>query len=339
LRSPIKDAEPLTDSSLSLAQNLSTVSVAIPAFNAEATIERAIRSALSQTHPPLEVIVVDDASTDHTRDVVGRLIETWPNLKLLSCPKNKGPSAARNAAIDIAIGPWVGVLDADDAWEPQRLESLTRLGDQLGADFVADNLILFDQAAGRAGATGFRAPWKNKRLTVQALFESDMLEGGFSYGLLKPLMRRASLARLDLRYDEAMRYGEDFQFYAEALLRGASFWVTCDAYYVYTTRFGEFSRSPSQHSRSTPRFDLLAEANAGWLARMGPNCDARLRRTLVRRGERLMATHRANVAREYRQARQWVRYVSYVMLHLDLLRLLVVRTLKRSARWLARGAA
>ncbi len=96
-----------------------SVSVVIPAYNAEATIERAIESVLRQTRPPEEIIVVDDGSTDRTAEKV-RQYE--PKVRYLY-ELNNGPSNARNLGILSAQqGEWVAFLDADDEWLPEKLE-------------------------------------------------------------------------------------------------------------------------------------------------------------------------------------------------------------------------
>jgi len=90
-----------------------TVSVVIPAYNAEATIERAIESVLHQTLPPEEIIVVDDGSTDGTAEKV-RQYE--PKVRYLF-ESHSGPSKARNFGILAAQqGEWIAFLDADDEW-------------------------------------------------------------------------------------------------------------------------------------------------------------------------------------------------------------------------------
>jgi glycosyltransferase involved in cell wall biosynthesis len=94
-----------------------TVSVIIPAYNAAAYIGRAIESALAQTHPPLEILVVDDGSTDHTANVVASF---EPAVRLVRKP-NGGPATARNLGANLAQGQWLGLLDADDWWQPNKL--------------------------------------------------------------------------------------------------------------------------------------------------------------------------------------------------------------------------
>jgi glycosyltransferase involved in cell wall biosynthesis len=93
-----------------------TVSVVIPVYNGAATLSRAIQSALSQTTPPLEVIVVDDGSQDDTAAVARR----FP-VKFVS-QANAGPAAARNHGAQISKGQWIAFLDADDAWLPHKTE-------------------------------------------------------------------------------------------------------------------------------------------------------------------------------------------------------------------------
>ena len=92
------------------------VSVIMPAFNAERFIGRAIESALNQSLTDLEVVVVDDASTDGTVDVV-RAFDN-PRIRLYESANNGGPSVARNLALAEARGEHIAVLDADDWFRP-----------------------------------------------------------------------------------------------------------------------------------------------------------------------------------------------------------------------------
>ena len=100
-----------------------SVSVVIPAHNASATIAAAIDSAIRQTRRPLEIVIVDDASTDSTRDVVEALGSASDvPIRLYSNSTNSGPGVARNLGWDMARGDLVAFLDADDVWHPQKLE-------------------------------------------------------------------------------------------------------------------------------------------------------------------------------------------------------------------------
>ena len=107
------------------------VSVIIPVFNGEATIARALDSVAAQTFKDFEIIVVDDASTDRSVDVVSRYGSD--RVKLITHPQNRGAAAARNTGIAAARGHWLAFLDADDSWKPHKLSrQLSILGQERG---------------------------------------------------------------------------------------------------------------------------------------------------------------------------------------------------------------
>lgn len=94
-------------------------SVVIPAYNAGATITRALDSVLAQTWSAHEIIVVDDGSNDNTAEVVA----TYGDQVTYLHQKNAGPSAARNRGVEAASGDWIAFLDADDWYYPVRLQA------------------------------------------------------------------------------------------------------------------------------------------------------------------------------------------------------------------------
>lgn len=95
------------------------VSVIITAFNRGHTIERAIKSALSQTETDLEIVVIDDASTDNTREVISAISD--PRIRLISNPVNRGIGGAKNVGVEVARGHYIAFLDSDDEWLPNKL--------------------------------------------------------------------------------------------------------------------------------------------------------------------------------------------------------------------------
>lgn len=98
------------------------VSVVIPTFNRSELIERAVLSVLSQTYLDLEVIIVDDASTDDTRDRVKALQQVDGRIVYLCHDSNRGAQAARNTGIQAAKGAYIAFLDSDNEWFPRKLE-------------------------------------------------------------------------------------------------------------------------------------------------------------------------------------------------------------------------
>ena len=226
------------------------VTVVIAAWNAEGTILRAIESALAQT-VPVEVVVVDDCSTDGTRRLAETRAESDPRLTVLRQSVNGGPSAARNRAIEASRAPWIAVLDSDDWMEPERLARLLRLAEGHAADFMADDLWKVDEGA----PLSERRPMLGHVTGTVPVSAADFVSSNLSarhggrreMGFLKPLMSRAFLERHGLNYDPGIRLGEDYVIYTQALLDGAVFMLTEPAGYVATVRPGSLSgRHPTE---------------------------------------------------------------------------------------------
>lgn len=97
------------------------ITCAITAFNAEKTIEAAIESASKQTYSNIEILVVDDCSTDGTIDVIKRLTKLDRRIRLICQRKNSGVAAARNTLIRESKGQYIAFFDDDDASEPERV--------------------------------------------------------------------------------------------------------------------------------------------------------------------------------------------------------------------------
>lgn len=98
------------------------ISVVIPAFNAGSLLGEAIESVLAQSYPVSEIIIVDDGSTDNTKEVVSQYVQrTTHDVKYIYQP-NKGPAAARNKGIKKAGGDYIAFLDSDDLWLPEKIE-------------------------------------------------------------------------------------------------------------------------------------------------------------------------------------------------------------------------
>ena len=194
-----------------------TVSVVIPTHDRGRVVVEAIESALAQTHPPLEVIVVDDGSTDDTAERVGRLRDA--RVRYLRRP-HAGVSAARNAGIAAATGDLVAFLDSDDLWKPDKVEAeIAALARYPSAGGVFSDLEKVD------GATFVPSFMRRTRVFSRLLAERAYREGlllsprALSLCLLQEVpiktpaltVRRSALERVG-GFNEAWTSSEDWEF-------------------------------------------------------------------------------------------------------------------------------
>jgi succinoglycan biosynthesis protein ExoO len=240
-----------------------SVTVIIPAYNAEAFIGRAIASVAAQTLPPHEILIVDDCSTDGTRRVIEAAAKCDPRIKIIAMQRNGGPSVARNAAIDAANGTWLAILDADDAFASARLANLIPFAVETGADLVADDLAYYDAAASCVTGRGMgdEAAASKGLVSLRDFLAHNLASGdGLDWGLLKPIFRRSTLIEHSIRYEPDMRHGEDFRLVVELLCRGAQFRLLNQPLYLYTQRQGAVSGRSSGMTRTTIAYHALRDA-------------------------------------------------------------------------------
>lgn len=255
------------------------VSVVIPAYNAATTVGAAIDSCLRQHLRDLEVLVVDDGSTDATVDVVGSRLDD-PRVRLIELGENRGVAAARNAALDAAAGTWIATLDADDWMTDDRLDVLVAAAVAAGADMVHDDELLVRDGETEPYSTLYRS--SGLTLTEPRVIDLDLMidceTGGrlaYRIGLAQPLLRRAFLEAHGIRYDERLRVGEDYLVYLDCVLAGARWIQVPTAHYAYVQRAGS-ATSGSQVRTIEGKLRVCEEV----LAR--PALDASQRASLTR---------------------------------------------------------
>lgn len=198
-----------------------SVSVIMAAYNAERTIETAIRSILLQRDVSVELVICDDCSTDATRDVVRSFDDA--RIRLLENPVNMGPGPSRDRAIASASAPWLAMVDADDALEPERLALLTSAGEASGCQVIFDDTLLcHDTPQGIApwvplhGQSGFGAHGSSPRhVPIEDYITSNRL-------LIHPIIRTDFVREHRIRHG-ARRFAEDAEFHLRLAMAGARF--------------------------------------------------------------------------------------------------------------------
>jgi succinoglycan biosynthesis protein ExoO len=215
------------------------VSVIIPAYNTEAYIAKAIESALEQTLTELEVIIVDDGSSDKTLEIAKSF--TDQRLKVIVNQQNLGVSAARNRALKAAQGEWIAILDSDDWYASERLEKLVLRAEETNADMIADDLYLIKDGATSPWSTLIQESGEHIdeiiEIDIVYFVETDVYgQAGLHLGLSKPIFKREFLVKHGIEYDETISIAEDFWFALKCLIKGARFLLIPKPYYFYRSR-------------------------------------------------------------------------------------------------------
>jgi len=237
-----------------------SVSIVIAAYNAEKFVGRAVLSAIRQTHPVREVIVVDDASEDATSAAVEQLAQEFKSVVLIRLPVNGGPSAARNAGFAAARGEWIAVLDADDSIVENRIAYMVEAARGCEADIVLDSFRFCDLKTDTAGPNALSDESSEPELVSATHFVSKArpLGSEADWGLLKPMFRRSFLERHALSYPLSSRHGEDFLLMVEALLAGARLILCRRPGYLYTHRTSGLSRTTLNYALMRQHTEKLA---------------------------------------------------------------------------------
>jgi len=219
-------------------------SVVIPCYNQGQFLAEAIESVLAQTEPPIEIIVVDDASTDDTAKVAKR----YP-VTLVRQRKNGGVSAARNAGIAKATGKNIVCLDADDRLRPEFIEKLAGL-----ADIVSCDLKSFGASGG-----GWKLPMSNP--AIEHFIAANQVISG-------SLFRKSFWTKVG-GYDESMRDGlEDWDFWTRCVAVGARVHIIHETLFDYRTyaKDGRTLNSNSFTNIQANYAELLVRVRAKWAA-------------------------------------------------------------------------
>ena len=181
-----------------------TISVIMPAYNAQAYIEQAIRSVQEQTYQDWELILIEDCSTDQTLSLIQKAMEADPRLRLIQNPQNSGVSCSRNAGIAQARGQWIAFLDSDDRWDREKLKKQLEFSIKHHCPFTFTGSGFMDEA-GNPLSYYLSAP---KQLTFRQLLKQNLISCS------SVLIRRDLLSSFPT---ESNRLHEDFALWLQIL--------------------------------------------------------------------------------------------------------------------------
>jgi len=183
---------------------MTAVSVVIATHNRARFLVESVRSALEQTLPPVEVLIVDDASTDNTAEVVEQLIHGDPRVRLIRLPVNVGPSVARNTALQHSRGDLIAILDSDDVCLPNRFERQATYMQSIGVDLCGSWFEEFGHGIPRK----VRWPHAEEALRAAMLFQNTLCH--------PTMMARREVFDRYL-YKPELRLAEDYDLVARAM--------------------------------------------------------------------------------------------------------------------------
>lgn len=203
------------------------VSVIMPAHNAADTLAASMDSVLSQTYPEWELLVIDDASTDETRDIAEKYAEKDKRIRYMHQEQNQGVATARNCGIDAARGRYLAFLDSDDLWMPEKLEKQ----------------VAFMQSSGIAFSYHWYSqfiddPIYPKRLikTKKKVDYEELLQGN-DIGCLTVMLNREKLPEFQMK----RQYHEDYICWLDLLKGGVIAYSLAENLALYRLSRGSLS--------------------------------------------------------------------------------------------------
>jgi len=179
-----------------------TASVIIPTYNRAHLVGRAIQSVLNQTYQDFELIIVDDASTDNTEDVIKEFQQKDNRIIYLKHDQNKGGSAARNTGIKISKGKYIAFLDSDDEWFPEKLEKQMNYIQSSNYGFMYCNMIINDKTNNTK---------KNLKIDFKDDIFIDLLKNGSGICTSALLVKQSLLEKVG-GFDESLPSYQDYDF-------------------------------------------------------------------------------------------------------------------------------
>lgn len=232
--------------------NMYSVSVVIPVRNRPGAIVRAIESVFSQSVTVLEVIVVDDASTDNTVSIVENLAKLEPRIRLIALRENRGGGFARNVGIDAANGDLIAFLDSDDFWLPGKLEKQLALIEG-SSDVLCFCNLKVDHGDGTPSTAWNTEAWSVDQSAKNYILDLDQVIQTSTWLMSTELARR-------IRFDGSLRRHQDIDFVLRADKMGIKFIYSTDILVNYNA--DPKTVRTSQRKNAKPSLDWMQVASA-----------------------------------------------------------------------------
>ena len=206
-----------------------TISVIIPVYNASVTLPHCLESLHKQTYRNLELLFVDDCSTDESLYILTSYAEQFAEIdftiRILQHERNRGVAAARNTALKCATGDYIYYVDADDSIEPHTLECLVNEINHKGLDIVGHEWYLTFNSNARY--------MKQPAYTTSVEALRKMMGGVMRWNLWLFLVRRSLYVENDIRFTEGLNMGEDMMVMMKLFICAGKVGIVHRPFYHY----------------------------------------------------------------------------------------------------------
>jgi glycosyltransferase involved in cell wall biosynthesis len=228
------------------------VSVIIPVFNAEKTLKKSIESVINQTYTNLEIILVDDGSTDSSSKICNEYLES-DNRVVVIHQQNSGVSKARNAGIKAASGDYVVFLDSDDEYSVELIKDNIEIIDKNEADILIYNFIYY--VDGKPVENGYSL---NEIFfgDDKEFFENELcmiMKNDLMNAPWNKIIRRELITCNDIHFDEQFSIFEDAMFSVEVCKKAKKICINSKPYYYYYL----WNQGSLRTKMSLNRFDAI----------------------------------------------------------------------------------
>ena len=201
------------------------ISVIIPIYNVEPYLKRCLDSVVNQTLSDIEIILINDCSTDNSLEIAQSYTQKDKRIILIDLPINQGAAAARNKGLEVASGEYLGFVDPDDAIDLNFYEELYKKAKETDADIIKGNLILFNLDGTTTLST------LNEKITKNGRFE-------FSYEWPSAIYKHSFVKDNNIIIPEDTNNGEDVVFLYRCLLKTEKLELLNSVNYYYLRREG-----------------------------------------------------------------------------------------------------
>lgn len=219
------------------------VSVLVPAYNASSTIKKCVESIIDQSYQNIEIIIVDDGSTDDTGIICDDFASKDRRIRVIH-KKNGGLVNARKTGIKSARGKFIGFVDADDYVEPQFYKRLYEIISSEDVDFVHAGYYKNGVYYGSEESFVVRINDTNRLSVLCDFLDSGVNDNHISPSIWSKLFKSEACKRLYLELNDDACFGEDLIFLCNCLMGVNSFYVLNEAYYHY-----EYSNESMSHKK------------------------------------------------------------------------------------------